>query len=370
MDSCFLISAICAKLLSRATITSFVLLFMCPDCLVRGADITANLDAITKNREIGIEMANKPLTEIQRKYKLALQQYKKDAQNAGDLEGVIAANKALELQEAGTPLSPLSDDPKIAKIQQTCQKVLEDMQMQVDARLFAVDREYANQLEDLIKKLTQAGSLEDAVKVRKIRDQFIEDYKAARARKNQTSAKPVASRTAQENDDRIFSFGFKHINEKGADKYLVSKLRMKKYTEWQSPPITYWGPSANDKKSNLVYKFDFGSPAKSIHLKVDTSSWDFNNEPGGVGRGATAIEVSLDGRKWIALQNSLEPRKWGEDCVYNDLLPAELLGSRILWLRIRFFTEGSPAGSYTVAQFGRSTAASATNVFSIEAKLQ
>jgi formylglycine-generating enzyme required for sulfatase activity len=166
---------------------------MCLPGVVRGAvmDMKTNLDAITSMREAGIEMANKPLIEIRTKYNLALQQYQKVAQEGGDLNGVLAVTTALELLKSGAPFSPLSKDPKIAKIQQTYQKACAEIQKQTDARLLAVDRDYANQLDKLIKELTQAGSIEDAVKVREVKDQFIEDYKAA---KPGIPAKPIAAR--------------------------------------------------------------------------------------------------------------------------------------------------------------------------------
>ena len=197
MNSCSSLSATFGKFSSRTASVAFLLLVMCAPGVVRGAvmDMKTNLDAITSMREAGIEMANKPLTEIRTKYNLALQQYQKVAQEGGDLNGVLAVTKALELLKSGSPFSALSADPKIAKIQQTYQKAYEEIQKQTDARLLAVDRDYANQLDKLIKELTQSGSIEDAVKVREIKDQFIEDYKAAKAAKPQISAKPIAART-------------------------------------------------------------------------------------------------------------------------------------------------------------------------------
>ena len=194
------------KFPSRLATVAFLLLVIGLPGVARGAemDMKANLDAFTSMRDAGIEMANKPLTEIRTKYHLALQQFQKEAQAGGDLDGVLAATTALELQQSGALFSPLSEDSKIAKIQQTYQKTYEDTQQQVDARLVAVDRDYANQLEKLIKELTQAGSIDDAVKVRKIKDQFIEDYKAAKAAKTQIPAKPIAERTPRAGEERDF----------------------------------------------------------------------------------------------------------------------------------------------------------------------
>ncbi|MFM7740021.1 MAG: cadherin repeat domain-containing protein, partial [Planctomycetota bacterium] len=166
-----------------------------------------------------------------------------------------------------------------------------------------------------------------------------------------------------------FAFGFKHVNEAGAEQYLLSSSGMRKYSEWQSPAITYWGPSANNAEGSLVYKFPFSSPAQTIRLMAHSPSWDFFTEPGGSGRGASSLEVSRDGATWLSLRNSLEPRSWGADWTYDDFLPQSVLGGTEIWVRMRFYTESAPATSYTVAQFGRSTTAATTNVFGIEATL-
>ena len=188
-----------------------------------------------------------------------------------------------------------------------------------------------------------------------------------------SSGTPAAStvvRVADVSTNQMFSFGFKHVNEAGADRYLISSVGMRKYTEWQSPAITYWGPSANNAEGRLVYKFDFTTPAESIRLRAHSPTWDFNVEPGGSGRGASAIEVSRDGQTWLSVRNNLEPRNWGGDWTVDETLPAALAGANSLWVRMRFFVEGAPNSSYTVAQFGRSTSAAITSVFGVEARLR
>ncbi|MEI8227750.1 MAG: cadherin repeat domain-containing protein [Planctomycetota bacterium] len=167
-----------------------------------------------------------------------------------------------------------------------------------------------------------------------------------------------------------FSFGVKHVNQDGADRYLVDTSGMRKYSEWQTPPITYWGPSANGVEGRLVYRFDFAAPAQSIALKASSATWDFNTEPGGRGRGVSAIQVSPDGRSWVTLRDNIAPRNWGGDWSVDEALPAALAGATTLWVRMRFLVEGAPNSSYTVAQFGRSTSTATTNIFAVEARLR
>lgn len=165
----------------------------------------------------------------------------------------------------------------------------------------------------------------------------------------------------------ILEFGFTHVNQTNADDYLVETSGVRKYSEWQNPPTTYWGPSQNNVEGVLVYRFPLPQAAASFYLKANDSSWDFNNEPGGFGRGCSALEVSRDGVNWIVLRNSLDSRQWGVDWSYEGDLPHEMIGATEVWLRLRFLCEGAPNSSYTVTQFGRSSSAATENVFDFRA---
>jgi hypothetical protein len=165
----------------------------------------------------------------------------------------------------------------------------------------------------------------------------------------------------------LFNFSLNHVSQSDADDYLQSSENVRKYSEWQSPPATYWGPVENGIEGHLVYKFPFDGSATRIRLKARVASWDFDNEPGGFGRGCSMLEASRDGKYWRVLKNSLEPRQWGVDWVYDDYLPKELTGTGELWVRVRMITEGAPNSSYTVAQFARSSSDATEPVFSVEA---
>ena len=168
-------------------------------------------------------------------------------------------------------------------------------------------------------------------------------------------------------DGSTLVFGFKHVNEAGADQYLVDSTGMRKYSEWQSPPITYWGPTANNVEGRLVYRIPFAAPAARIRLSASSPTWDFFTEPGGSGRGASSLEVSRDGTTWVSLIDNLTPRRWGADWTFNDSLPSSVAGGTEVWVRMRFLVESAPNSSYTVAQFGRSTSAATANVFEVRA---
>ena len=207
----------------------------------------------------------------------------------------------------------------------------------------------------------------------RLRTDAVLDYESEPTHSIRVRATDQAGQTSEqtfliivENTSEIsFNYGFSHINEENAEDFLLSSNGMRKYSEWQSPPITYWGPSSNNQEGQLVYKFPVSGLTTSASLYANSPTWDFFTEPGGNGRGASALEVSNDGETWTSLHNNLEPRNWGGDWTFDGALPAEVLGTTELWVRMRFYVENAPNSSYTVAQFGRSTSAATRPVFAI-----
>lgn len=168
---------------------------------------------------------------------------------------------------------------------------------------------------------------------------------------------------------QTFRFGFRHINQYGADRYLYSRSGMRRYSEWQFPPITYWGPSQSGTTGSLVYRFDVGGVVTSANIKAFLPSWDHISgaDRYGVGRGASSIEISSDGATWSPIRDGLEPnRLWGQDWTIDGPVGVPTAASHELWLRMRFFVEGvSSSYQYTNAQFGRSTSTQQDDVFRI-----
>ena len=164
---------------------------------------------------------------------------------------------------------------------------------------------------------------------------------------------------------RTNEFAFSSID--AADPYLVDAAHVKKYREWQTPPIVYWGPTKNGTPAHLTYRFEFPEPAAAIHLVARASCWDFFKEPGGFGRGAAAIDVSCDGSTWHSVRNGLEPRLWGAGWDIDESLPPEACGTSAFWVRIRLLAEDAPNVAYTTAQFGRTVAPAKKPVFAVSA---
>jgi len=173
-------------------------------------------------------------------------------------------------------------------------------------------------------------------------------------------------------DDKTFRFALRDVNQETADAFLTKNVGMKKWTDqFMFPRVSYWAPIANNSEGTLTYRFDFGGTADSIHLRVVSDCWDFSREAGGVGRGASAVELSRDGENWIALENNIEPRRWGVPIAIASNVPDEFLGAGTLWVRVRCITEGAPVDNgYNVAQFARTRPDRKAVAFEVSANLR
>jgi hypothetical protein len=166
---------------------------------------------------------------------------------------------------------------------------------------------------------------------------------------------------------RLTEFRYTTIDE--ADHQLVTADGVRKYREWQTPPRSYWGPERNDQPGELVYRFDFPGRTRAIHLLAETSCWDFSKSPGGLGRGAAALEISADGSTWLEMRNGLTPPRWGVSWHVDEPVPAAACGTDALWVRVRLLTQDAPNVAYTTAQFGRCIEGGTTPVFGVFASL-
>lgn len=169
-----------------------------------------------------------------------------------------------------------------------------------------------------------------------------------------------------------FNYGFQTVFASQADAYLVSAVNVQKYSEWQSPPTTYWGPSANDVQGVLTYEFPLGAPSSSIALFAQLASFNFvwGNAHGyyGSGTGSSSLYGSTDGATWQLLLNDPMPQNDVASYLsYNQNVPTSLLGSSSFWLQVRLYVDGDPIPSYSDAQFSRWDTSQPNNAFSISA---
>jgi hypothetical protein len=147
-----------------------------------------------------------------------------------------------------------------------------------------------------------------------------------------------------------------------ADKYLVGTPNLRKYTEWQSDPVTYWAPKAN-KEANITYLFEFEKPVKEAYLLAHVSSYNF-----GWGKGRNSISVSKDGSNWTKILDNPTPSRIDSYKKYDSNLPEMVLGGNRIFVRVDYLTENSPNSSYSLAQHSRANKGNKNNIFEFKAK--
>ncbi len=158
-----------------------------------------------------------------------------------------------------------------------------------------------------------------------------------------------------------FIYTYQTVFDANADTYIVNRQNVAKYSEWQNPPATYWGPSANDVNASLTLRFSFAQPTSQISLYANllTANW----RPGGrADYGYASIWASTDGASWQLLLDDPTPTGTvpvGSAAIYNQAVPSSLIGATDFWLQVRMWTTASfaspsPAASdWTDAQFSR-----------------
>lgn len=134
--------------------------------LIQGVYVTQKQDAL------------KPLTQLNEKYRVALEKQKTDSQAAGDLEGVLEAQKGIDGVDKGIKPDGESSNASIAKLEETYLKQRAEVDKASEEPLKKADSDYLVHLDALVLRLTKAGKIEDAQKAK---------AEAERARKGQAA---------------------------------------------------------------------------------------------------------------------------------------------------------------------------------------
>ncbi len=157
-------------------------------------------------------------------------------------------------------------------------------------------------------------------------------------------------------------YTYQTVFDANADTYIVDQQNVKKYSEWQVQPVTYWGPSANDVNASLTMRFSFSAPTAQASLNAELTAANWING-GRSDYGSSSLWGSTDGVTWqqLAIAEVATGAPFiGTNVVYGQNLPGSLLGGTQLWLQVRMFTHDSlvsaypdPAASWADAQFSR-----------------
>ena len=172
-------------------------------------------------------------------------------------------------------------------------------------------------------------------------------------------------------DDWSFEYSYSHVWEEEALRYLVETNNVRRFIEWQNPPMVYWGSVTNEVEGTIVYHFPFSKAVEKAHLRCSVYTWDFAGSDAGIGRGAGAFEVSTNQVHWVKLFNGLDPRPmWEADGFYNRLLPEELMGATNYFVRFRLLKEKATEDEYATAQHARMSRTQGNKAFEFRARFR
>ncbi len=158
-----------------------------------------------------------------------------------------------------------------------------------------------------------------------------------------------------------FNYSYQTVFDANADTYIVARQNVKKYSEWQNLPVTYWGPSANDTAASLTMRFDFPAPTARIYLGASLTVANWING-GRTDYGYASLWASTDGSSWQLLLDDQVPTgagTIGKGATYSQTVPASLLGASEFWLQARMYEHDAlvdtypPAAEWADAQFSR-----------------
>jgi len=143
-------------------------------------DGNGDLAAIEVMHDVQLEAASRPLKDLTTKYREALEKKRASAQDAGNLESLVATQAELDHLAEGDDSAPPPKAADLAKLRQIYRDQKAKLGPQVEAAVLAVNRDYAKELTKLVADLTKAGRADEALKVREQLDDFIKEHQAKR----------------------------------------------------------------------------------------------------------------------------------------------------------------------------------------------
>ncbi len=151
----------------RQTIFALVLLALCHSPVVVAQAPSAVLDDIRIQHEASAGLIRKPLSKLGAQYRAAIVKLQGDLQKKADLDGLIIIKAELERFDKETaPASELSALDSISRLQKVYQSAYDEKFPAVRKELNAAESDYRKKLEGMMIKLTKAGEVEEAVKIR------------------------------------------------------------------------------------------------------------------------------------------------------------------------------------------------------------
>ncbi len=149
---------------------------------------TGAASAIEVMMEAQMEEAGRPLKDLETKYREALEKKRTAAQQAGNLDILVAVANELELLSGDLDAAPAPKLADLAKMRQIYRDQKARILPKVEQAALAVERSYVKDMNQLVIDLTKSGKTDEAVKVKERLAGFVESREAAR----KTPGNPVA----------------------------------------------------------------------------------------------------------------------------------------------------------------------------------
>jgi hypothetical protein len=253
------------KTATTFSITNFlvILTLMFSPIFGQNLQFERELNAAHEAREKDVKNTYKPLVDLTEKYRIALEKYKDNAKEIGDLDALIAVQKELDNLDVSVKLITFSKDIKVSNIQKKLKEQQGILNEKILQQISLINRNYINQLEDLVKKLTQAGSIDEAIQIRNLREDFINKYNLRETKKETlNNDKPIKSSQKQ----KIVAIDRYH----GRSEYSLNIESSFKKMGWQ---VRYIDSQIDDSslKGASIYFIDRGKVGSSIYNENELS---------------------------------------------------------------------------------------------------
>ncbi len=127
----------------------------------------SNLDELQFRYESHLSLVNRPLTDLGEKYQLALIDLQKDLQAKASLDGLITVRRELtRFAKDRSPATEVSKVEALSRLQKIYGTQYEVKRIELKDDLTDSYTAYRGQLASLMQRLTTAGNVDEAVKVR------------------------------------------------------------------------------------------------------------------------------------------------------------------------------------------------------------
>lgn len=135
-------------------------------------DLESTLQQLTNKHKLATDKAQDPVNKLTSQFRAALQQQQKQAQEHGILKIVIAAQEAIDALDQGK-LQKHSATPAISKLKDIYFRELQVAKAKESALRGRANNEYVAALRSLVKELTIAGRIEEAVRLKEKIDDIL-----------------------------------------------------------------------------------------------------------------------------------------------------------------------------------------------------